>query len=375
MHPSVDMRASRPTRAKSPSSEIDYASETAQPLLKESTMRTTIKALLCSIAVSACAPIGESRGNDNGPDAGVDGGGANATCDQLETKTMDLTISGMTGFSNLPTTCWKLDGKLTLTGAAVTSLAKLGDLREARDLVVDDTDLTKIDTKSIIEVSGDLTIRNNDKLTDLTNLAVKTPANSILVEYNAELTNLGGLAKADVVSGGTTIRNNAKLTTIDLGRATRLEGGLLIQDNAALTKVDLHSLDSVRDFTVRNNALLTDLSTLGALHYVHGTFTLDNNDSLVNLGSSMMSGATIVDLNVVISGNAKLTDVGGISHMQYIGGTVSATGNTALPFCEVREIDCCVDSGQVLASGNQTTSCGTTGYSWCNQQLGYCPYM
>jgi hypothetical protein len=371
MRPLVDIAA--PT--KTPSIEIDCARLPARTLLKETIMRTTLRALLCSFVATACAPIGEHAGaNHDDPDAGVDGA-TSAACDQFETKTMDLTISGSAGFTNLPAGCWKLNGKLTLTGPAVTSLAKLGDLREVRDLVIDDTDLTKLDTKSIVEVSGDVTVRYNDKLTDLGNLAVKPLAKSIVVEYNAELTSLGGLAKAEVISGATTVRNNAKLASLDLGRATRLEGGIVVQDNALLAKADLHSLTSTADFTIRNNAALADLGTLAALHNVHGSFTLDNNDSLVTLANTMMTASTIVDLNLVITGNAKLTQLGGLAHMQYVTGTVTANSNSELTMCEIRTIDCCVDTGQVLASGNKTTSCNTSGYSWCNQQLGYCPYM
>jgi hypothetical protein len=347
-------------------------------------MRTTLQALLCSVA-AACAPIGQHGDDHDGPDAGVDAGSA-ATCDQIETKTMDLTISGTSGFSGLPTKCWKLAGKLTLSSSSVTSLDKLGDLREVRDLVIDDTDLTKVDTKTAIEVTGDITIRNNDKLTDLTNVVPKTQLKSLLVEYNTQITSLGGLSKAVEIAGVTTIRNNTKLATLDLSHATRLVGGLTVSDNAELTTIDLHSLQSIgdatlgHDFTIRNNAKLTSLSNLSALEFVHGTFTIDNNDALTTLEGSMMSTTindrkVVVDYNVVISNNALLHDTGGIAHVKYIGGSVSVSANPQLSYCEIREIDCCVDSGQVLVSGNQSSSCGQSGYSWCNQQLGYCPYM
>ncbi len=333
-------------------------------------MRATLTAML-SLA-TACAPIGE-RGSrdDDGPDAGV----GNATCDQIETKTMDLSVSAASGFSGLPNGCWKLVGKLTLSGAGVTSLDKLGDLREVRDLVIDDTDLAKFDTKSIVEVAGNVTIRYNDKLTDITNVVPKATAASITIEYNPELVAIGGVSKTTVVSGATTVRNNNKLAKLDLAAATRLEGGLLVQDNPVLGTIDLKLLDSVRDITIRNNAGLYDLGTFAALDYVHGTLTIDNNDNLTTLGNTMMSGTTVDDLNVIVNGNLKLTELGGLAHLKYVGGTVTATGNSALTYCEIREIDCCVDSGQVLHSSNQTSSCGQSGYSWCNQQLGYCPYM
>lgn len=338
-------------------------------------MRTTITALLCALSAAACAPIGESGGNRyDGADAGVDGS-ASTACDDYETRTLDLTISGAAGFTGLPASCWRLDGRLTLTGPAVTSLAKLGDLREVRHLVIDDTALTRIDTPSVIEVTGDVTIRNNDELTDIANVAVDTAASSITVEYNPQLTALGGLARANVISGATRIANNAKLATLDLGRATRLEGGLVVSDNAALTALDLHSLESAGAVTIRHNPALTSLGSLSALQFVHGTFTLDDNDSLVSLASAMTNGMGTIDLDLVITNNAKLQELGGLARTKYVGGGFTATGNSALAACEVREIDCCVDTGPVYASGNQTSSCNSNGYSWCYQQYGYCPYM
>ena len=118
MHPSVDSVAS----TKTPSIEIDCARLPARTLLKETIMRTSLGALLCASLATACAPIGEHAGSLDGPDAGIDGA-VSAACDQLETKTMDITISGSAGFTNLPAGCWKLNGKLTLTCPAVTSLA------------------------------------------------------------------------------------------------------------------------------------------------------------------------------------------------------------------------------------------------------------
>jgi hypothetical protein len=256
MHPSVDKAKSAPTPVENPSIEINYACATARPLLKESTMRITIKALLCSLLATACAPIGE-HGGDDGPDAGTDAGSASTVCDNYEQRSLDLTISGDAGFNGLPTKCWKLNGKLTLTGPAVTSLAKLGDLREVRDLIIDNTALTKLDSKSTLQVSGAVTIKNNTSLTDVANLTLAPEVTSITVEYNSALTSLGGLSKAVLVSGATTITNNAKLTSIALGSATRLEGGIAISDNAALKSLDLHSLVSTNNFTVKNNGALT----------------------------------------------------------------------------------------------------------------------
>jgi hypothetical protein len=379
MHPSVDKPTSAPTPVENPSTEIDYARATARPLLKESTMRITIKALLCSLLATACAPIGE-HGGDDGPDAGTDAGSASTVCDNYEQRSLDLTISGDAGFNGLPTKCWKLNGKLTLSGPAVTSLAKLGDLREVRDLIIDNTALAKLDSKSTLQVSSTVTIKNNPSLADLANLTLAPEVAALTVEYNSALTTLGGLSKAVVVTGATTIRNNAKLTSIALGSATRLEGGIAISDNAALKSLDLHSLASTRDFTIKNNAALTSLGSMPALEFIHGSLTIDNNDALSTLDNTMMAGSTWadrkvqVDLSVSVTNNAALTEIGAVAHFLRIGGSATITGNGQLTFCEAREVDCCVNVSSGLIDANKTTTCGTSGYSWCNQELGYCPY-
>jgi hypothetical protein len=349
-------------------------------------MRTTLKALLCSALATACAPIGERGNGDNdGPDAGVDAGSGSATCDSPETKNGDLVISSATGFNGLPTKCWKLTGKLTLSGTSITTLEKLGDLREVQDLVIDGTDLAKFNSKSPIEVTGDIAIRYNTKLSDLANITPKLGTKSITVEYNQALGNLGGLSKAVEVTGQTVIRNNNALTTIDLGRATRLAGGLTVSDNSALKTIDLHSLRSVgdavlgHDFVVRNNPNLTSLSSLYALEFVHGNLIIDNNDALTTLEGTMMSSnyasrKVVVDYNVVITGNLLLQDTGGIAHLKYIGGGITISQNGQLTFCEIREIDCCVQTaGNWNVSGNKTNSCGQTGYSWCYPEFNGCP--
>jgi hypothetical protein len=382
MHPSVDNVKSSPTPMTTASNEIDYDGTQARRLLKETNMRTTIQVLLCSLLATACAPIGERGGNNDGPDAGTsDGGSASTACDNYEQRTLDLTISGDSGFTGLPTKCWKLSGKLTLSGPAVTSLAKLGDLREVTDLVIDGTGLTKLDTKSAIQVSGDIAIKNNNSLTEIANITVAPIVMSITVEYNAALTGLGGLAKTAIVTGATTIRNNGKLATIELGSVTRLEGGATISDNAELKSLNLKALQSIGNFVIRNNAALTTLGSMSALEFIHGALTIDNNDALVTLDNTMMSGTTMadrkvwVDTTVTVTNNGALTEIGAIAHFKYVVGTVTISNNSNLTFCEVREVDCCSDTDAVLQSGNKTSSCGTSGYSWCIAETGSCPFM
>ena len=381
MHPEVDKAKSSPTPMKTPSIEIDYARTQAQRLLKGMTMRTTITALLCSFIATACAPIGETGGDYDAPDAGVDGGAVNTTCDNYESRTLDLTISGDSGFSGLPMTCWKLNGRLTLSGPAITSLAKLGDLREVKDLVIDNTGLSKIDSKSQFTVSGDVTIKNNAQLADIANVTVGPLARSITLEYNGALTGVGGLSKAEVISGATSIRNNAKLAKVEMGSVKRFEGGLTISDNAALTTLNLAAVESTGSIVIRNNAALTNLGTMSNLAFIHGSLTIDNNDALTSLANTMMAGTTFnerkvwVDTTVAITNNNALTQLGAIAHFKFVYGSVTVTGNSNLTYCEIRSVDCCVDTDLIQHSGNKTTSCSSNGYSWCVAETGSCPFM
>ena len=173
-------------------------------------------------------------------------------------------------------------------------LAKLGDLRGVTDLEINDTDLTRLDTKSQIDVTGDIYIHHNDQLTEIANIYPKSTVETLRIEYNAALTGLGNVSRATVVSGATSIISNAKLAAADLSSAQRLEGGLVIQDNAALTSINLSSLQSVGNLTIARNALLTTVGTMSAMTNVHGTFTVDGNGSLATLGT--LGNAILVDL-------------------------------------------------------------------------------
>lgn len=364
MHPSVDKAKSAPTPMKSPSIEINYACTPARSLLKESTMRITIKALLCSVLATACAPIGEPGGDYDAPDAGVDAGSASATCDSIETRTLDMTVSGTSEFTNLPKKCWRLAGKLTVNGSALTSIAQLGDLREVEDLVIEGTtQLTKIDTTNPFVVIGSVTITNNSKLSDIAKVETKPTITGLTVQNNAELINLGGLTKATTITGLTKIANNPKLATINLGTAQRLEGGLTVSDNLVLATIDLHSVTSVGAVEVRNNGALTGLQ-LTALQHVHGNLTIDNNDKLTTLASIANGINVSAPYAVWITNNNALTNIQSIARATFIYGVLTISGNTQLPQTAAHEAYCCTDAWDVVYA-NTTGSC--QGGHYCAQ--------
>jgi hypothetical protein len=333
--------------------------------MKEQPMRTTTMALLCSLAAAGCAPLGNPGAGDYdvGPDAGVDGGAATSgTCDELVEKTMDLTITGTAAFSTLPTTCWRLRGKLTLRGPAVTSVAKLGDLRGVTDLEIDDTDLVSIDTRGRIDVTGAIYIHHNDQLTDLANIAPKSTVRSLRVELNNALTGLGGLSQAMIVSGTTSIANNSKLAEVNLG-AQRLEGGLTIRDNLALSTIRLDALQSSGAITIANNGALKTLAVSTLLKNVHGSLTIDNNDALTSLGN--LGNGVIVGTSLAITGNAVLADVGQLDRAAQVFGTVQIANNAQLHPTRAHDLGCCVPTSGFVSSNNRNATC--SGTHWCLQ--------
>jgi len=335
---------------------------------------TTTTALLASMLFIGCAPIGEP-GRARTTDAGSgSGSGSDLTCDTVATETMDIDFTS-TGSASIPTGCWKLDGKLTI-GGSVTSLAKLGDLRGVTDLVINASQLTALDTPNPIAVTNSITIENNTKLTDLTNLSVPTDTScsaylaSVSVTGNTMLTDLGAVSQIACISGATTIQNNAQLATIDLANATRLEGGLTIESNAMLTSIELPMLTSVTEgITIKGNALLTSLGAWSQLMFVHGSLTIDTNAALTTLEGVMPTTSIMIEGALTITNNAKLTEVGEFDHLTG-AETIDVSNNASLDYCEAREIGCCVPDSDpqnvatAQIAANKTTTC-TGASSWC----------
>jgi hypothetical protein len=373
------MLRTTPTPSAGLSDEIFTAGTLARRLLKETLMRTTnltTTAVLGTVFVIGCAPIGQPY-HGGGDDPGVDGGTQESVCNDLVTKTMDLTLSGSSSsYTNLPTGCWKLDGKLTVSGS-VASLADLGDLRGVADLVIDSAPLARIDTKSPLQVTRSIDIRNTTKLTDLANLAIPDDVTclsylaSVSIVANSALTSLGGLGQLRCVSGSVTIQNNVNLTSIALDHARRLEGGLTIQDNTALTQLSLAALESVsQDLVIRHNVALTSVAAMPALQYLHGSVIIDNNTALTTLPSAMGTTPPVVEGALAITANPKLTNLGQFAHLSGVNTTISVSNNGQLDFCAAREVGCCVPhNGNALIQNNKNSSCNGP-HSWCYDAQG-----
>ena len=334
-------------------------------------------ALFAALAVTGCAPIGQSNGgHDEGPDAGTTA----KTCDKPVVKTMNLTLTGSDSIGNLPSSCWQLDGTLTINGTAA-SLAKLGDLRQVKDLVITGGSLTAIDMNEGLTVTRKLDIENS-KLTSLANITLPDDAScltypdSVTVTANPSLTDLGGVAAMTCVSGAVKISNNVNLASIRLDKAQRLEGGVEISYNNKLTQLTFANVTSITgDLVVSNNAALTSFTSLANLKYMHGSVTIDSNPVLTTLPTQMQAApAPTIESSLTITNNPKLTELGAFTKLSGINLLVNISNNTALDVCEAKAVGCCVyHPGTATLKGNNGTSCGVRPYCIAGTNNN-CPY-
>jgi hypothetical protein len=190
---------------------------------------------------------------------------------------------------------------------------------------------------SISSTSGNLTIDNNDALTNVNGLSGLTYAAGLIIENNSALSNLDALSHLTQVQfGGLTIDNNDALTNIDgLNGITLLFGDLIVTNNQALLNVDglshiggLNNLDARHNLEIKDNPSLTNVDGLSSVVGVRdGDLAIQNNDALTNIDG--LSKLTLVGEVLIISDNLLLTNVDGLSHLEAVGG-MTIDHNSAL---------------------------------------------
>jgi hypothetical protein len=331
-------------------------------------MRTTRITTALLFTLVGCASI-DGNHDSTRPDGGDS---TDETCDSPTNKTMDVTISNGTDMKSIPAGCWNLMGTLTVNGSA-TSLAKLGDLRSVKNLVINGSQMTSIDTVSMLQVNGSLDIEGNAKLTSLSNIQLPQDAScltyvdSVTIKANPALTDLGGAANMMCVSGAVVISNNVELANIKLDQAQRLEGGLEISYNDKLTGISLGNVQSItHDVIISNNNLLTSFTSLAKLKFMHGSVFIDSNPVLVTLPTEMVSPGPVVEVNLTVTNNAKLTELGAFTKLLGVNGLINITNNTTLDYCQALEVGCCVGHNGTasISTGNKNHTCATQPSCW-----------
>jgi hypothetical protein len=295
------------------------------------------------------------------------GSGSAAACTGMQTVTQDLTLTD-NEILDAPTSCWVLNGKLTIRGTAVSSIAKLGPLTAVSELEIANSGLAKFDSPHAVEVRGPISIHDNAQLADIANISVTTGVvPSLHVDYNAQLADLGELVSAiQAVSGDASFVSNAKLAKLDLHQVARFDAGVVIDGNTALASIDLSGLKVAPTLAIRNNPALTTIADLRSLTLL-GALTISNNATLTALPMATFSGEIAGD--VTISDNGALTDLGRLAYAMRIDGALTITNNAALDYCVAKEVDCCVPTGPVNIQGNlPDNNC----HSYCFTNS--CPY-
>jgi hypothetical protein len=387
MHPPVDIVRSRPPSAAAATTGSHTARPLARTLLDlEKPMRlTTALAALATLATLAAGCVGEVGGprqpkgtdpTDPAPTPTPDG-----ACAKVE---KDVTIRAMADMQSLPRTgCYDIYGKLTLQGAAITTLLGLEGLNSVNELTLDHTGLTRIDSKRPVGIYGKLTVLGNSRLTGLKQLSFETAAMGVLIDGNPVLTSLDPLVladpKLDEVDGDLEITGNPALPAISLPNLTKVTGLLNLAGNTAVKTIDVAKLATTGhveiadhpqltsltgfaataingDFAVRNNQALTTLGTMSSLYRVTGNLTIDNNTALSSL-AAFTTSVKFVDKALTITNNANLVDVGQLKHLQLVQA-ITISNNHNLVNCRAVEVDKCVPhpTGAVI-SNNGTTNC------------------
>jgi hypothetical protein len=361
MHPEVDIMRRSVLAAPAANAGIHAAQPLARSLLKEMFMRTTSKAMLCAL-LPACVSGGHHSYSWDGG-----GGDGAAACASTQTVTQDLTLSD-NDVLDAPTGCWTLNGKLTIQGSSVTSLAKLGQLTGVLDLEIAGSGLTKIDTPRAVAVSRDISIHDNTVLADVSNLTAGSGVlGAVHVHANPALVDLGMLlSTVRAVSGEAMFMNDDKLAKLDLHTITRFDMGIEIGYDAQLAAVDLSGLQYTPLLWVHDDLVLTTLNSLGSMQLL-GDLRITNCPVLTAIGFPAMSA---ISGSVEITGDAALTDLGQLSHVGQITGSVTISNDPALDYCAAHEVDCCVPTGTFTISGvKQDNNCHS--YCFANNN---CPF-
>ncbi len=194
--------------------------------------------------------------------------------------------------------------------AALTGLGGLADLKKlSGDLTISrNAKLPTVALRNLTEVTGSTRIANNTALASIELGKLETLYRFEVLD-NPALTSIGAFPAREI-SGDVTIRNNAKLTT--LGTMSSLEsinGSLTIDNNAALTTIGMFTTSMryvTRLMTISNNPLLTNLGQLAHLQVIGGG-TVTSNKALPFCAAQEINHCVPQHGTVSITGNNNAT--------------------------------------------------------------------
>ncbi|SMC42204.1 T9SS type A sorting domain-containing protein [Moheibacter sediminis] len=259
--------------------------------------------------------------------------------------------------------CTSLDGRLIIGSnntSDITDLTPFENLTSVKGLLIQSTSLTNlVGLENLIDDDGELAIRYNNSLTDLSALGGITEVSTLDIDGNAVLVSLEGLNIGTVQSSVEITQNPALVNLHGLENLTEISDLLEIRLNNSLVTVDgLNNITKIGSLSIVFNNSLTNLDGLNALESFTGSaitpgLNISFNASLTSLeGLSQLT--TILNSTLQINSNNLLTSLSGLDNIDPSSIThLYLTSSQQLSTCNVQSIcDYLSGNGQATISGN-----------------------
>jgi hypothetical protein len=298
----------------------------------------------------------------------------------LTTVNGNLTIANCTNLTNLEglSNLTTVTGNLVIGGTSISNLNPLTSLTTFNSIVLNgNNSLTDIQTLSNISgsLTGNITIINNQNLTNLNGLQNITQATNLNISNNASLQSINGLSGLTTLtnsfSNTLTIENNPLLVSLNgLNNLVNLpnNGGVRIISNTSLTDIGaLATISNLAYLEIINN---TNLSTC-AIAPVCNLLNVNTSNAFISGNGTNCSSKTVVqnicdtlanpcpsgnvtfltqaevdtfvaqypnctiingNLNIgpVSSGTSSITNISGLSNLTQVNGELSIRSNQNL---------------------------------------------
>jgi Leucine-rich repeat (LRR) protein len=259
--------------------------------------------------------------------------------------------------ANFPTDIYSL----LIEQTPLTDLRGLERLKNSLYVVIKSNPLlTSVAGLSALTSTSQLQITDNAQLPNLTGLENMYTVANLLIDRNPALTSIASLTGVTQAGGDLSISNNDRLTNLTgLDRVTNVGGNLIIDSNPVLTNIS--SLSGVtqigRDLQIVSNAQLTNLTGLNRLTSVGNNAIINSNPVLTSLAALSTLTQTGADLQIL--GNAQLPNLLGLSSLARVGNTLRIDNNAALT--SLAALSALIQTGGDLAINNTPLLTNLTG--------------
>ncbi|MEZ4235787.1 MAG: hypothetical protein R3F59_06420 [Myxococcota bacterium] len=269
---------------------------------------------------------------------------------------------GDVGPADLPTLCTKyreltVDGDIDLRDV-VKDLTPLGCVVEVTGSVtlLDNDGLSSLVGLHHLKHAGSVTLMGNHALKDLTGLGALEETYQLMVMADgvARLDGLTALASVEIL----VIAENPALVSLATGGPLKAVGTASISDNPLLQDLVGLNVEALDFLTVDRNASLKDLHGLEALTHIDGSVAVSGNASLASLAglehlvdvAAAQGGLTN---ELTLDANPSLVDVTALEGLSEVTDAVYIRDNVELTDAAAQAlVDTFERVGEVTISGN-----------------------